>query len=112
YYTNVHQPLNQFIRPVPPDSNDSSSSNGYASISGRAWNILLMGSDNDGKYSFPAVLTQVMMIVHVDPINNTVSMVSLPRDSWVPIPEVGGMHKVSQAFFLGASRTNKFEDGV
>src|SRR6266849_2818153 len=33
-----------------------------ASISGRAWNLLLLGSDNDGKFLFPAVLTQVMMV--------------------------------------------------
>jgi LCP family protein required for cell wall assembly len=111
YYTRVHEPLTQFIRPVSRGSDESGSGN-YADISGRAWNILLMGSDNDGKYNFPAVLTQVMMIIHVDPINHSVSMVSIPRDSWVWVPEVSGMYKVSQAFFLGASRTNKFEDGV
>jgi LCP family protein required for cell wall assembly len=112
YYTRVHEPLNKFIRPVSRDKNENSSDTSYSSINGRAWNILLMGSDNDGKYNFPAMLTQVMMVVHVDPVNNKVSMVSIPRDSWVWVPEVGGMHKVSQAFFLGASRSNTFEDGV
>jgi len=111
YYMRVHEPLTQFIRPVSRGS-DESGSGTYTSIEGRAWNILLMGSDNDGKYNFPAVLTQVMMIIHVDPINNSVSMVSIPRDSWVWVPEANGMYKVSQAFFLGASRTDKFEDGV
>ncbi len=111
YYTRVHEPLTGFIRPVSRGS-DESNPGGYTDISGRAWNILLMGSDNDGKYNFPAVLTQVMMVIHVDPINNTVAMVSIPRDSWVYVPEANGMYKVSQAFFLGASRTDKFEDGV
>src|ERR1700719_2526370 len=66
----------------------------FGSISGRAWNILLLGSDNDGKFNFPALLTQVMMIVHIDPDNNSVTLVSIPRDSWVYVPEVGGMHKI------------------
>src|SRR5690348_6724836 len=92
YYTRVHEPLNKFIRPVSRDKNENSSdSTSYSSINGRSWNILLMGSDNDGKYNFPAMLTQVMMVVHVDPVNNNVSMVSIPRDSWVWVPEVGGM---------------------
>jgi LCP family protein required for cell wall assembly len=39
-------------------------------------------------------------------------MVSIPRDSWVSVPEAGGMHKIDQAFYLGASRTNTFDDGV
>lgn len=114
YYNTIHQPLTQFIRPVtrganepPPNVNAS-----YDGIKGRAWNILLLGSDNDGKYSFPAVLTQVMMVVHIDPDANSVSLVSIPRDSWVWVPEVGGMHKIDQAFFLGASQSGKFEDGV
>ncbi len=113
-YYYVQSSVSAFIRPVsrgqdeptnyvvPSDSN----------VAGQAWNILLLGSDNDGKYSFPALLTQVMMVVHVDPMNNKVTMVSIPRDSWVYVPEVGGMHKIDQAFILGASKHNSFEDGV
>src|SRR5438876_2818171 len=98
----VDEPTNNVI---PSDSN----------VVGQSWNILLLGSDNDGKYSFPALLTQVMMVVHVDTSNNTVTMVSIPRDSWVNVPEVGGvggMHKIDQAFILGASQHNSFNDGV
>ena len=58
------------------------------------------------------ILTQVMMVVHIDTVNNTVSMVSIPRDSWVAVPEVGGMHKIDQAFLLGSQRDNSFEGGV
>ncbi len=71
-----------------------------------------MGSDNDGKYTFPAILTQVMMVIHVDTGEKTVHMVSIPRDSWVPVPQIGGMHKIDQAFFLGATQHNSFDDGV
>ncbi|HLI91018.1 MAG TPA: LCP family protein [Ktedonobacteraceae bacterium] len=114
YYTRIHQPLAQFIRPVSRGQDEPALNSAPASdiINGRSWNILLLGSDNDGKYNFPALLTQVMMVVHVDTVNNTVSLVSIPRDSWVYVPEVGGMHKIDQAFFLGATQHNSFDDGV
>src|SRR5207245_4355514 len=66
--------------------------------------FLLLRSDNDNKYSFPTLLTQVIMIVHVDPDNNSVYMVSIPRDSWVYVPLNGGMHKIDQAFLFGAAQ--------
>lgn len=112
---NVNKPLAQLIRPVSrgtgePQIQDTPA---YNVIMGRSWNILLLGSDNDGKYNFPAVLTQVMMVIHIDPDNGNVSMVSIPRDSWVPIAGVGGMHKIDQAFFLGVTKNgNTFENGV
>lgn len=118
YYfdTNIQQPLQKIIRPVslgkgeqhlkvqplPPDT----------AVTGRSWNILLLGSDNDQKYTFPVILTQVMMVVHIDTVTNQVTMVSIPRDSWVSVPEIGGMHKIDQAFFLGALQHNSFDDGV
>jgi LCP family protein required for cell wall assembly len=114
FYSTIQQPLAQFVHPVsrsadepPPNTTPT-----YDIIKGRSWNLLLLGSDNDGKYTFPALLTQVMMVVHVDTVNNTIQMVSIPRDSWVSVPEVGGMHKIDQAFFLGASRNNTFDNGV
>ncbi len=118
YYfeSNVQKPLQKIIhqvsrgkeeqhlkeQPLPPDT----------AVTGRSWNILLLGSDNDQKYGFPEVLTQVMMVVHIDTVNNIVTMVSIPRDSWVYVPEIGGMHKIDQAFFLGALQHNSFDDGV
>jgi polyisoprenyl-teichoic acid--peptidoglycan teichoic acid transferase len=109
--TYVQGPISKFIHPVSRGA-DEPSLPSDDSITGQAWNILLLGSDNDGKYTFPALLTQVMMVVHIDPFNNTVALVSIPRDSWVPIPQVGGMHKIDQAFLLGASQKNSFDDGV
>ena len=110
FQDNINQPIQQFVHTVgrskdEPQVNDSA-------ITGRPWNILLMGSDNDSKYNFPALLTQVMMVVHIDPIKNSVYMVSIPRDSWVYVPENGAMHKIDQAFFLGATQHNNFDDGV
>jgi LCP family protein required for cell wall assembly len=114
YLTNIRPSLTSFERPVSrsqsePVLNQLVDTN---IITGRSWNILLLGSDNDGKFAFPQVLTQVMMIIHIDSVNNTISMVSIPRDSWVPIPEAGGMHKIDQAFLLGSQRDNSFEGGV
>lgn len=118
YYvdTNIQKPLQKIIHPVsrgkqeqhlkvqplPPDT----------AVTGRSWNILLLGSDNDQKYTFPDILTQVMMVVHIDTVTNSVTMVSIPRDSWVYVPGIGGMHKIDQAFFLGALQHNSFDDGV
>jgi len=73
----IQGPISKFIHPVgrgadEPQLNPALSG---SSITGQAWNILLLGSDNDGKYTFPAVLTQVMMVVHIDTGNNSVSLV-------------------------------------
>jgi len=110
YERNVQQPIAQFIHPVSQSGSNTNAS--YDAIDGRSWNLLLLGSDNDGKYSFPALLTQVMMVVHVDTANKSAYLVSIPRDSWVSIPQIGGMHKIDQAFFLGATQHNSFDDGV
>lgn len=100
--TNVLGPLGQFFHPI-----------GWGrSIDGRAWNLLLLGSDNDSKYVFPDLLTQVIMVVRIDPINNHVTMVSIPRDSWVNVPGQSEMHKLDQTFFVGALPRHSFDDGV
>ena len=105
-------PVTKFIRPVSRGNDEPVLNGDTSSVTGRTWNILLLGSDNDSKFNFPALLTQVMMIVHIDPAHHSVSLVSIPRDSWVYVPEVGGMHKIDQAFFLGATQHNNFDDGV
>lgn len=118
YYfkTNIEGPLTTIIHPVSrsedePVNNDNAIQD-TGTITGRSWNILLLGSDDDGKYNFPAVLTQVMMVVHIDTVNNSVYMVSIPRDSWVYLPDIGGMHKIDQAFEFGAVQHDNFDDGV
>jgi LCP family protein required for cell wall assembly len=116
YYfkTQIEPGLQHFFHPVSRDPNEPASlpTPDDGTITGRSWNILLLGSDNDGKYNFPALLTQVMMVIHIDTVNNTAYMVSIPRDSWVYVPENGAKHKIDQAFFLGAVKHNSFDDGV
>ena len=110
FENNIQAPLVKFFHPVSRGNNEPPPDD--SAITGRPWNILLLGSDNDNKYTFPALLTQVMMLVHVDPDNNSVYMISIPRDSWVYMSLNGGMHKIDQAFLFGAAPHNNFDDGV
>src|SRR5579884_2924868 len=114
YYTHIQQPFSQFERPVSRSSAEPTTipSPNDGAIMGRSWNILLLGSDSDSKYNFPVLFTQVMMVVHIDPVHNSVYMVSIPRDSWVYVPGNGAMHKIDQAFYIAAAQNHSFDDGV
>jgi LCP family protein required for cell wall assembly len=48
------------------------------------FNVLLLGSDDDSKFGSGAVLTQTDIVVRVDLAHDSISMVSLPRDMWIP----------------------------
>ncbi len=62
-------------------------------------NILLLGSDTDRK-GIPK-LSQTMIVVTIDPVHRTVGIMSIPRDFWVPIPNVYGYHKIDAAMSDG-----------
>jgi LCP family protein required for cell wall assembly len=49
-----------------------------------AFNLLLLGSDNDAKFGNGAVLTQTDIVVRIDLQHHKVTMVSIPRDMWIP----------------------------
>jgi LCP family protein required for cell wall assembly len=66
----------------------------------RRFNVLLLGSDNDLKFSPNAVLTQAMILVSIDPAGPDVAMISIPRDFWVPIPNYG-YQKIDVAYEVG-----------
>ena len=59
-------------------------------------NILLLGSDNDEKFSGSNPLTQTMMVVHINFDTKQVSMFSIPRDLWIRKPN-GYYGKIDQA---------------
>lgn len=59
-------------------------------------NILLLGSDNDQKFSGDNPLTQTMMVVHVDFDTKQVVMFSIPRDLWILKPN-GSYGKIDEA---------------
>ena len=75
---------------------------GHASLPppGQPFTILLLGSDNDAKFQSESVLTQSMILVRVDPAGGHVTMLSIPRDLWVPL-STGGYAKIDAAYARG-----------
>jgi LCP family protein required for cell wall assembly len=66
--------------------------------------VLLLGSDDDLKFSKDHVLTQSMILVRVTPATHRVVMLSIPRDLWVPISG-GGTAKIDAAYANGGARS-------
>jgi LCP family protein required for cell wall assembly len=64
--------------------------------------VLLLGSDDDAKFAADRFNTQSMILLRVDPGTNRATMLSIPRDLWVPIPGHGS-GKISTAFQMGGS---------
>ncbi|MDQ6877018.1 MAG: LCP family protein, partial [Candidatus Dormibacteraeota bacterium] len=67
---------------------------------GGAFTVLLLGSDNDSKFLGDHILTQSMIIVRVNPAAKKVTMLSIPRDLWVPL-STGGIGKIDGAYSYG-----------
>jgi LCP family protein required for cell wall assembly len=65
--------------------------------------VLLLGSDDDSKFVPDRLNTQSMILVRVDPTTKQASMLSIPRDLWVPIPNQG-WGKISTAYQLGGAQ--------
>lgn len=62
--------------------------------------VLLLGSDDDSKFPPDRLNTQSMILVRVDPTTKQATLLSIPRDLWVPIPGQG-QGKISTAYNLG-----------
>lgn len=65
--------------------------------------VLLLGSDDDSKFPADRLNTQSMILVRIDPSSRQATMLSIPRDLWVPIPNQG-MGKISTAYQLGGAQ--------
>ena len=65
--------------------------------------VLLLGSDDDSKFPPDRLNTQSMILVRVDPGTRQSTMLSIPRDLWVPIPNEGS-GKISWAYQLGGAQ--------
>ena len=70
--------------------------------SSRPFTVLLLGSDDDAKFVGDRFNTQSMVLLRVDPGTKRATMLSIPRDLWVPIPGHGA-GKISTAFQMGGS---------
>jgi LCP family protein required for cell wall assembly len=62
--------------------------------------VLLLGSDDDSKFPPDRLNTQSMILVRVEPSTKQATLLSIPRDLWVPIPQQG-TGKISTAYNLG-----------
>jgi len=65
--------------------------------------VLLLGSDDDAKFPPDRVNTQSMILVRVDPTTRQATLLSIPRDLWVPIPNQG-WGKISTAYQVGGAQ--------
>ena len=72
-------------------------------VSTTPFTVLLLGSDNDAKFPPERLNTQSMILVRVDPTARQATMLSIPRDLWVPIPNQG-VGKISTAYQLGGAQ--------
>lgn len=78
-------------------------------------NILLLGIGGPGHDG--ADLTDTIMLASIDPINNKVDLISIPRDLWVHIPG-NGNQKINAAYAFGKEQskaktdTGQEEDGI
>jgi LCP family protein required for cell wall assembly len=66
--------------------------------------VLLLGSDDDAKFPPDRLNTQSMILLRVDPATRQATMLSIPRDLWVPIPNQGP-GKISTAYQLGGAQS-------
>ncbi len=67
-----------------------------------AFTVLLLGSDDDSKFSADHVLTQSMILMRVQPATKQVTMLSIPRDLYVHL-STGGSGKIDGAYSYGAA---------
>ncbi len=67
-----------------------------------AFTVLLLGSDDDSKFSADHVLTQSMILVRVLPATKEVTMLSIPRDLYVHL-STGGFGKIDGAYSYGSA---------
>jgi LCP family protein required for cell wall assembly len=94
---------------IPPSGTARSKSTpAPATKPGAPFTVLLLGSDDDLKFDPKHVLTQSMILVRVDPATHHVTMESIPRDLWVPLPtqfhcSVGYSAKIDAAYSCGGA---------
>src|SRR5438874_1978121 len=83
---------------VPPNRSPGVQAPAPSAAPGAPFTVLLLGSDDDGKNKSP--LTQSMILVRVEPATKHVTMLSIPRDRWVPL-STGGSAKIDAAYAYG-----------
>lgn len=64
--------------------------------------VLLLGSDDDSKFVPDRLNTQSMILMRIDPATKQATMLSVPRDLWVQIPN-HGWGKISWGYQYGGA---------
>jgi len=103
---------NKKITTNAPDNSNVANSTDI--LGGKRVNILLLGSDNDTKFK-GTMLAQTDIILTIDPKNNYVGMLSIPRDLQVTIPGLNIRDKLDTAFSYGFQSnrtTNPYADAA
>lgn len=104
YYYTLSTPISsitgQTVTRLHGDDNSSSRQNMSSGIlSGGRINILLLGSDTDQKFA-GTYLAQTDIVITIDPKTKSVGMLSIPRDTWLNVPD-HGMMKLDEAYSYG-----------
>ncbi|WP_433230140.1 LCP family protein [Actinomadura formosensis] len=73
---------------------------GRPSSTGRGENWLLIGSDRRADIPSMGARADTIMLVHLSGRGDRVSLISIPRDGWVPVPG-HGTTKINAAFAYG-----------
>jgi len=65
-------------------------------------NVLLLGLDlRDTEEYDEAPRSDTMILLSMDPLNNTAAAIAIPRDLWVPIPGFSSYQKINVAYRFG-----------
>lgn len=68
------------------------------------YTIIIAGLDRREDQSNEPVRTDSLMLVSIDPANESIGLLSIPRDLWVEIPGQEDRDRINRAYFLGEVR--------
>lgn len=71
-----------------------------------AFTVLVMGLDNRPGDTRGTCRTDTMMVIRLDPVNDRIGILSIPRDTYVEVPGYSGLHRVNTACVLGNLQLN------
>jgi len=99
-YAQTGQATRGLTSPSPRPSTQAGTANLQPAVASAPFTVLLLGSDDDSKFPSDAVLTQSMILVRIIPATRHVTMLSIPRDLYVPLAS-GGEAKIDAAYSYG-----------
>ena len=85
-----------FIALSRPDSSADRDPDGKALVRAAEFNLLILG------YQADESTTDTIILAHLDAGRRTITIVSIPRDTWVPVPEQGPT-KINAAYAFGGA---------